>query len=43
MSTMVESPHRKNLHPQKGMYQGMTEDHSEYAATSHPISGGTNM
>jgi hypothetical protein len=33
---MVEIPHRTNMHPQKGMYQGITEYHSKYVAKNHP-------
>jgi hypothetical protein len=36
LSTMVGSPYKKNMHPQKSMYQRMTGDHSEYVMTSHP-------
>jgi hypothetical protein len=43
LSTIVGSPHKINLHPQKGMYQRMIEDHSEYVVTSHPRRGETNL
>jgi hypothetical protein len=36
---MEEIPHRKNMHPQKVMHQGMIENHFEYAAKSHPRRG----
>ena len=36
LSTTVGSPHKTNLHPQKGMYQRMTKDHSDYAMKIHP-------
>ena len=43
LSTMVGSPHKKNMHPQKGMYQRMTEEYFKYVVTRHPRRGGTNM
>jgi hypothetical protein len=43
LSTTVGIPYKTNLHPQKGMYQRMTRDHSEYVVTSHHQRGRTNL
>jgi hypothetical protein len=40
LSTTIKSPHKTNLHLQKGMYQRMNEDR---AATSHPRKGRKNL